>query len=769
VTATINLGYPRIGAKRELKRALEGYWKGASSAAHLQRVASTIRSANWRGQQEAGIDLIPSNDFSLYDHVLDTIALVGAVPPRFAWEGSTVDLDRYFAMARGGQTDGRNVPALDLTKWFDTNYHYLTPEFRRGQQFRWGSTKPLDEFAEAQALGITTRPVLLGPVSFLLLGKARDGEGDFDPLAELLDPLLAVYQEVIAALAARGAAWIQLDEPCFVQDRGRGELAALRRAYQALATAKGTGRLLIQTSYGSVADAYETLAGLPIDALGLDLVRGAANLPLLERHGFPADKMLAAGIVDGRNIWRNDLAASLQTLERLARHVPAERLLIGPSCSLLHVPLDLDLETGTTLDPELRSWLAFARQKLGEVAILRSGLDDGRPAIGAALTAAQQALASRRDSPRTRDPAVRAQVAHLGSMEARRPHPFAQRRPRQRAELTLPPLPTTTIGSFPQTAEVRQARARFARGAMSAPAYDDFIAGQIAAVIRLQEELGLDVLVHGEPERSDMVEYFGEQLDGFAFTEHGWVQSYGSRCVRPPILYGDVRRPHPMTVRWATYAQSLTTKPVKGMLTGPITMLNWSFVRDDQPRAETAWAVALALREEVADLERAGIRIIQIDEPALREGLPLRRAERAAYLAWTVQAFRLVSSAVRDETQIHTHMCYSAFGDIIDTISALDADVLSIEHARSDLDLLEDFRREHYDKAIGPGVYDVHSPRIPTVEEIVANLRAVLTVIEADLLWVNPDCGLKTRAYPEVTAALRNMVTGAEELRKALP
>jgi 5-methyltetrahydropteroyltriglutamate--homocysteine methyltransferase len=585
----------------------------------------------------------------------------------------------------------------------------------------------------------------------------------------LLDPLLAVYQEVIGALAARGAAWIQLDEPCFVQDRGPGEFAALQRAYQALAEIKGKSRLLVQTYYGSVGDAYETLAGLPVDALGLDLVRGTANLPLIERHGFPADKMLAAGIVDGRNIWRNDLAASLATLERVVHHVPAERLLVGPSCSLLHVPLDLALETGTALDPELRSWLAFARQKLDEVATLRTGLDGGRSAIGPALAAAQQAAKSRRDSPRTRSPAVRARVAQLGSLEARRPHPFALRRPVQRAALALPRLPTTTIGSFPQTAAVRRARAQFAQGAMSAAAYDDFIAGQIRAVIRLQDDLGLDVLVHGEPERSDMVEYFGEQLDGFAFTEHGWVQSYGSRCVRPPILYGDVRRPHPMTVRWATYAQSLTTKPVKGMLTGPITMLNWSFVRDDQPRAETAWAVALALREEVADLEAAGIRIIQIDEPALREGLPLRRAERAAYLDWAVRAFRLVSSGVRDATQIHTHMCYSAFGDIIDTISALDADVLSIEHARSDLDLLEDFRRERYDKEIGPGVYDVHSPRVPTGEEIVANLRAVCTVIDADLLWVNPDCGLKTRDYPEVTAALRNMVTATDALRRALP
>ncbi len=765
MTTTINLGYPRIGAKRELKRALEGYWKGTLSAAHLQRVAAVIRSTNWRIQRDAGIDLIPSNDFSLYDHVLDTMALVGAVPPRFGWDGSAVDLDLYFAMARGGQGHGHDVPALDLTKWFDTNYHYLVPEFYRGQQFRWASRKPLDEFAEARALGVGTRPVLLGPVSFLLLGKVADEHSNFDPLVELLDPLLAVYREVLASLAERGAAWVQFDEPCFVQDRGPRELAALQHAYQVLAASKGSTRVLIQTYFGSVGEAYEMLAGLPVDALGLDLVRGTANLSMIERYGFPDDKRLAAGIVDGRNVWRNDLTTSLDTLDRLVRHVPSERLIIGTSCSLLHVPLDLNLETMRTLDEELRPWLAFARQKLDEVAILRRGMDEGRTTIATALTDAQHATESRRVSERTRTPAVRAQVTQLGPTEARRASPFAQRRSRQHATLRLPRFPTTTIGSFPQTAEVRQARAQFAGGAMSAEEYDGFIARQIEAVIRLQEEIGLDVLVHGESERSDMVEYFGEQLDGFAFTEHGWVQSYGSRCVRPPILYGDVRRTQPMTVRWATYAQSLTPKPVKGMLTGPITMLNWSFVRDDQPRAETARAVALALREEVADLEAAGIRVIQIDEPALREGLPLRRAERAAYLDWAVQAFRLVSSGVRDETQIHTHMCYSTFGDIIDAISDLDADVLSIEHARSDLDLLEDFRRAHYAKEIGPGVYDVHSPRVPTVEEMIANLRAVLTVIDADLLWVNPDCGLKTRDYPEVTAALRNMVAAVRLLR----
>ena len=770
MAATINLGYPRIGPRRELKRALEGYWKGTLGTEQLRRTASEIRTANWAAQRDAGIDLIPSNDFSLYDQMLDMIALVGAVPRRYGWDGGPVDLDLYFAMARGEQDRRRDVPALEMTKWFDTNYHYLVPEFHPGQRLHLGGTKPLDEFKEAKALGITTRPVLIGPVSFLLLGKVRDEDdsgANFDPLVDLLDPLVAVYRQIIGTLASEGATWIQLDEPCFAQDRGPREWAALERAYAALAESKGGAKLLVQTYFGHLDASYGALAALPVDALGLDLVRGSQNLASIERHGFPADKVLAAGVVDGRNVWRNDLETSLDTLERLASRVPHERLMIGPSCSLLHVPLDLNDESEQTIDPELRSWLAFARQKLDEVALLRRGLDEGRMAVAAELEASRRAQESRRISRRTRQPEVRERLARVSTAEEQRASPAVVRRVAQQAALHLLPFPTTTIGSFPQTAAVRRARADLTTGAISQAEYDGFITRQIEEVIRLQEELGLDVLVHGEFERNDMVQYFGEQLDGFAFTARGWVQSYGSRYVRPPIIYGDVRRPRPMTVRWATYAQSLTTKPVKGMLTGPVTILNWSFVRDDQPRSETARAVALALRDEVADLEAAGIRVIQIDEPALREGLPLRRSEWAAYLDWSVRAFRLASSGVRDETQIHTHMCYSEFNDIIEAISDLDADVISIENSRSDLELLDVFRRFRYDKGIGPGVYDIHSPRVPPTEEMAANLGAATTVLDRDLIWVNPDCGLKTRDYPETTAALKNMVAAAHALRGA--
>jgi 5-methyltetrahydropteroyltriglutamate--homocysteine methyltransferase len=772
MAVTLNLGYPRIGARRELKRAVEGYWKGKLDAEELRKTAAEISAANWATQRDAGIDGIPSNDFSLYDQVLDTIALVGAVPPRYGWDGGAIDLGLYFAMARGEQDEQRDVPALEMTKWFDTNYHYLVPEFRPGQSFTLSSTKPFDEHAEAQAQRIWTRPVLLGPVSFLLLGKVREEDArgqSFDPLEELLEPLVAVYKEVIGRLAAQGAECIQLDEPCFVQDRGPREWEALHRAYKVLGDpeVKGEAKLLLQTYFGHVGESYETLVTLPVDAIGLDFIRGAKNLDLIEQHGFPSEKWLAAGVVDGRNVWRNDLEASLTTLERIARRVPSDRLMIGPSCSLLHVPFDLDQESDRTVDPELRTWLAFAKQKLAEVATIRRGFDEGRRAIAAELDANRAALESRRTSTRTRHPEVRARMAQATAAEEQRANPFAIRQAAQRAALGLPAFPTTTIGSFPQTGEVRRFRNDLKKGAITQAEYDDFIAKQIEGVLRLQERLGLDVLVHGEFERSDMVEYFGEQMDGFAFTENAWVQSYGSRCVRPPIIYGDVRRPRAMTVRWSTYAQSLTDKPVKGMLTGPVTILNWSFVRDDQPRSDTARAVALALRDEVADLEAAGIRIIQIDEPALREGLPLRRTDQAVYLDWAVRAFRLAAAVARDETQIHTHMCYCEFNDAIKAISDLDADVISIENSRSDLELLNAFRQFRYDKEIGPGVYDIHSPRVPSVEEMTSNLRAAITVLDRDLIWVNPDCGLKTRDYPETTAALENMVQAAKELRGA--
>ncbi len=756
-------GYPRIGRHRELKRALESYWAGRSSEEDLLSAAREIRLESWRTQKEAGLGLVPVNDFSLYDHVLDTAALVGAVPAHYGWSGGEVDLDTYFAMARG-RTGDREDRALDMTKWFDTNYHYIVPELARDQEFRLSSDKPFAELAEALEAGIPAKPVLLGPVTFLLLSKAE--HDDFSPLEVLLDGLLPVYQEVVRRLAEGGAEWIQLDEPALVLDTTPGQLEAVRRAYEVLAGAKGSAKLLLQTYFGHVGEAYETLASLPVDGVGLDLVRGRDNLELVERQGFPEDKWLAAGIVDGRNVWVNDLNASLAVLDRLGRHVPSERLMLSSSCSLLHVPIDAGLER--ELDPEVRSWLAFAEQKLHELAVLTRALNEGKEAVADDLRASARAVEDRARSPRRNNPEVQRRLEALTERDTRRASSYAERSLAQRRELDLPPLPTTTIGSFPQTPDVRAARRRFEKGEITAEEYEGFIEGKIRDLIALQEELGLDVLVHGEYERNDMVQYFGEQLDGFAFTRHGWVQSYGSRCVRPPIIYGDVSRPHPMTVRWSTFTQSLTRRPVKGMLTGPVTILNWSFVRDDQPRAVTCRQIALALHDEVLDLEAAGIRVIQIDEPALREGLPLRHAEWDEYLRWAVECFRIASSGVRDTTQIHTHMCYSEFGDIMDAISDLDADVLFIENARSDLELLEVFRRHGYDKGIGPGVYDVHSPRVPPTKEMADNVRATLGVLRNVQIWVNPDCGLKTRRPEEATAALRNMVAAAHEVRKEL-
>ncbi len=758
-----NLGYPRIGRRRELKRATEGYWAGKVSAEELFRTASEIRAANWRRQQSAGIALIPSNDFSFYDQTLDTIALVGAVPSRYRWDGESVDLDTYFAMARGAQREGLDVTALEMTKWFDTNYHYLVPELTPGQAFHLASTKPFDEFEQARALGILTKPVLLGPVSFLLLGKSRvDG---FDPL-DMLDRLLPVYRQVIAGLAERGAQWIQLDEPCFAQDRTDRERAALARAYADLAEARGTANLLVQTYFGHVEDSYQTLAGLPVQGIGLDLVRGRKNLDLIAANGFPSDKLLAAGVVDGRNVWATDLSATLDLIDRLLAWITPERLLINPSCSLLHVPIDVRLEEGH-LDPRLLEWLAFAEQKLDEVVTLTRAVNEGRESVSPTLEENAAALDRRRQSDWVHQPAVAERVAAVRPDDARRSEDYPRRREAQQRSLNLPPFPTTTIGSFPQTADVRRNRNRLQKGEISQEEYDRFIAEEIRKLIALQEELGLDVLVHGEFERSDMVEYFAEHLDGFATTTNAWVQSYGSRYVRPPIIYGDVSRPEPITVRWSTYAQSLTSKPVKVMLTGPVTILNWSFVRDDQPRSETCKQIALALRDEVRDLEAAGLRVIQVDEPALREGLPLRRGDWPTYLEWAVTCYRLATGVARPETQVHSHMCYSHFDDIIEAIAALDADVISMSNSRSDLELLDTFRRFAYRQEIGPGVYDIHSPRVPSVEEMRRNLFAASEVLDRAQLWVNPDCGLKTRRWEEVIPALRNMVQAARDLRGA--
>ncbi len=802
-------GYPRIGAQRELKRATERYWDGRLSREELEETGRELRLDAWRRMHDASIDLIPSNTFSFYDHVLDTTAMVGAVPARYGWDpagasdrgtggasaggnsgGGAVDLDLYFAMARGAQDarSGLDVTAMEMTKWFDTNYHYLVQELSAGTRFRLASTKPLDEYLEARAAGIETMPVLLGPLTYLLLGKGHDERGavdhDFDRLS-LLPQLLEVYSALLGRLRDAGAQWVQLDEPALVLDRTPEELAALRTAYETLAAAAGSAsgasegdhsasgdsanvgmQLLVQTYFGDVDNAYHALAALPVAAIGLDFHRGQRNIDLLRRHGPPGGKRLVAGVVDGRNVWINDLTASLELLSELGSLVGEDRLIVASSCSLMHAPVELEREE--RLDPDLRSWLAFANQKVEEVATLARALDD-REQAAERFAANAAALESRRRSERVNNPRVRERVASTSEADYRRRGSVTERRTAQRARFALPAFPTTTIGSFPQTPELRRARSRRESGDLDEAEYDRVIEDEIERVIRLQEEIGLDVLVHGEPERNDMVEHFGERLDGFAFTRFGWVQSYGSRYVKPPIIFGDVARPGPMTVRWARYAQSLTERPVKGMLTGPVTILNWSFVRDDQPRSETCRQIALAIRDEVMDLEDAGIGVIQIDEPALREGLPLRRGDWTSYLGWAVPCFRLATSGVRDETQVQTHMCYAEFNEVIGAISDLDADVLLIENARSGAELLEVFRDFRYEKQIGPGVYDIHSPRVPTAEEMAAHLRDATAVLDRDLLWVNPDCGLKTRRYEETEPSLRHLVQAAKSMREQPP
>ncbi|HWK80008.1 MAG TPA: 5-methyltetrahydropteroyltriglutamate--homocysteine S-methyltransferase [Thermomicrobiales bacterium] len=762
-------GYPRIGTHREVKKALEAFWAGKITAGELVDAADAVRDAGWATQATAGLDLLPVNDFSFYDQVLDTIGLFGAVPARYGWSGDTVDMDTYFAMARG-RTGDHDVPAMEMTKWFDTNYHNIVPELGPETVFRIAGGKPayMLRAAQERGHGHRTKVVLLGPVTFLALAKPTvDG---FDPLT-LLDRLLPLYTEVVKGLAtgsdgAQGAAWIQIDEPILVTDYPEGTLAALERAYAAIAAVKGDAKVIVQTYFDHVGESYETLVNLPVDGIGLDLVRGRKNLDLIAEHGFPKDKILVAGVVDGRNVWINDLTASFDTLTALAERVGAGHLHVSTSCSLQHVPYDVSRETG--IDPEIRSWLAFAEQKLAEVVLLAKGLREGRDAIAADLDARSALLTAASQSPKRRNPAVQERLAALPANATDRALPYAERAAIQQERLHLPLLPTTTIGSFPQTPELRVARRKADAGELSQAEYEAFLEGQIRDVIAHQEALGIDVLVHGEPERNDMVQYFGEQLDGFAFTQQGWVQSYGSRYVRPPVIVGDVSRPRPMTVRWATFAQSLSDKPVKGMLTGPVTILNWSFVRDDQPREVTCKQIALAIRDEVSDLEQAGIAIIQIDEAALREGLPLHRADWGHYLDWAVASFRITAAGAAPETQVHTHMCYSEFGDIFGAISDLDADVISIENARSGLELLRSFREQGYDKGVGPGVYDIHSPRVPPVDEIARNLEATLSVLDRERVWVNPDCGLKTRKAPETEAALRNMVEAAQQVRATI-
>jgi len=764
------LGFPRIGPRRELKTALEGYWSGKTAAAALLRDAAALRAAAWARQHGAGVTHIPSNDFSLYDHVLDTSVMVGAIPAAYGWTGGAVPIETYFAMARGSSGHdegcahghgGGDLPALEMTKWFDTNYHYMVPEFVPVQNFTLASTKPIDEFLEAKSLGYHTRPVLLGPVTYLLLGKGRDRA--LDPLS-LLPGLLPVYQEVLGRLSAAGADWVQIDEPALVLDLDDRTWAAFGAAYAILAHDMPALKLLLTTYFGGLAKNLDTALSLPVAGLHLDLVRAPDQIDTVLSKA-PEELVLSLGVIDGRNIWRADLAALLDKIEPIVEARGADRLMLAPSCSLLHVPVDLARETD--LVPEIRNWLAFAVQKLYELDVLRRSIDDGRDAVSAALAASGEAALSRKTSPRIHDPAVQARMIAVTPEMSRRPVPFEERRQRQQRRLGLPPFPTTTIGSFPQTAEVRKARAAHAKGALDDAGYTAFLRQETETAVRWQEEIGIDVLVHGEFERNDMVQYFGEQLSGYAFTKHGWVQSYGSRYVRPPIIFGDVSRPKAMTVEWSAYAQSLTPKPMKGMLTGPVTMLQWSFVRDDQPREQTCRQIALALRDEVIDLEKAGIGIIQIDEPAIREGLPLRKAEWQDYLDWAVDCFRLTSCGVADATQIHTHMCYSEFNDIIASIGAMDADVISIETARSKMELLEAFTAYRYPNEIGPGVYDIHAPRLPSTSEMAELLAKASERLATDQLWVNPDCGLKTRSWEEVRPALVNMIEAARQARAA--
>lgn len=749
------LGFPRMGRRRELKVALETFWRGETDAAALLDTARELRQRHWRQARAAGVCSVPVNDFSLYDHVLDTAVLFDAVPERYRALRQKDPLAGYFAMARGGH----GLHALEMTKWFDTNYHYLVPELHAGQRFQLAGDKPLTEWREAQALGLDARPVLLGPVSFLRLAKTTDGS---DSLA-LLDALLPAYAQLLEQLADAGVPWVQLDEPCLALDLDAASRKAYAHAYDTLARGR-TPKRLLATYFGALDDNLTLANQLPVDGLHVDLARAPEQLDAV-LAALPAGRVLSAGVVDGRNIWRSQPARVLPLLEKALAKLGTDRLWLAPSCSLLHVPIDAAQET--TLTSELRGWLAFALQKLEELKQYAQAIA-GDDAARAALSGQDALLAARAKAPGVQRNDVRARLNGLSPQAAQRRSALTHRRVVQTESLALPLLPTTTIGSFPQTDALRHARAEHRAGRLDNDAYDDFLAEEIALALRHQESIGLDVLVHGEPERNDMVEYFGEQLEGFAFTRQGWVQSYGSRCVKPPLIWGDVARPAPMTVRWSAYAQSLTKKPVKGMLTGPVTVLQWSFVRDDLPRETVCRQLALALRDEVHDLEAAGIQVIQIDEPALREGLPLRHAQQANYLEWAVQCFRIAAGGVRDTTQIHTHMCYAEFNDILEAVAALDADVISIESSRSRMELLAGFEQFRYPGDIGPGVYDIHSPRVPGHAEITDLLRKAMTVLDPSQLWVNPDCGLKTRNWAEVIPALEAMVGAARTLRGEL-
>ena len=758
-----NPGYPRMGANRELKKACEQYWAGTMSREELLRAGRSIRQLNWKLQQDAGIDLVPCNDFSFYDHVLDMSLLLGAIPDRYAPVVTDVkdntEIDLYFAMARGYQKDGLDITAMEMTKWFDTNYHYIVPEFSAGQQFKLFSTKVFNDFTGAkETMGAIPKPVLVGPVSYLLLGKEK--EPGFHRI-DLLKRLLPVYIEVLQKLEKQGAVWVQLDEPFLCVDLTEKEKQAFQYAYREIKAKCPALKILVATYFEGLQENTALAVNLPVCALHIDLVRAPQQLEEILKL-IPAKLSLSLGVVDGRNIWKNDYTVSIRHVNNAVAAIGEERVMISPSCSLLHTPFDLDNET--EIAPEIKNWMAFAKQKLQEVNDLYRVWTGNTTLLGIN----QQALESRRNSALIHKPAIKQRVAAITDKDASRANEFAVRQQIQQKRFALPLFPTTTIGSFPQTNDIRQLRARLKKGDITEQQYDQEIEKATINVIQWQEEAGLDVLVHGEFERNDMVEYFGERLDGFLFTQNGWVQSYGSRCVKPPVIFGDVSRPRDMTVRWSSFAQAHTKQLVKGMLTGPVTILQWSFVRDDQPRSVTAFQIALAIRDEVVALEKAGIKMIQIDEPAIREGLPLRKKDWAAYLDWAVKAFRISASGVKDETQVHTHMCYSEFNDIIEHIAHMDADVITIETSRSQMDLLEAFAHFKYPNEIGPGVYDIHSPRVPGVKEMVELLEKAAQLLPAGNIWVNPDCGLKTRKWPETQEALKNMVQAAREARERI-
>ena len=762
---TQTIGYPRIGVQRELKKAVEKYWKKQIAAEALQKQARQLRETHWRTQRNHRIDCISSNDFSLYDQMLDMSVLFNCIPKRFQEIQEQEDeLTLYFAMARGLQNDNHDVKALEMTKWFNTNYHYLIPEFRRDQEFSLNTTKIISEYQEAKALGIDTKPVLIGPVTYLILGK--ESEEGFNRL-DLLPKLIAVYQQLITELENVGVSYIQMDEPIFSLTLETKTQQALQFAYQELATTCKQSKIVLTNYFGAYEDNLELACTLPVEVLHFDLVNGQKDLSFITDHPDKfQDKILSLGLVDGQNIWKNDFTSSKEIIRNVVHQYGEERIWIATSCSLLHSPYDLDLETNPQLEP-IKSWLAFGKQKLAELHTL-THYDSREEKWIKAFVENEKIQQDRRTSALIHNAHVQQRVSAVAESDYHRKLPFAERQELQKKKLNLPFYPTTTIGSFPQTAEVRKQRRAFKNQTSSQETYDQFLREETEATIRFQEEAGLDVLVHGEYERNDMVEYFGEQLDGFAFTQNGWVQSYGSRCVKPPVIYGDVSRPEPMTIKWSSYAQSLTRRPVKAMLTGPVTILQWSFVRNDQTHEKTCTQIALAIRDEVRDLEKAGLSVIQIDEPALREGLPLREKDWKSYLQWSVAAFRLASSGVQDNTQIHTHMCYASFNDIIEDIARLDADVITLEASRSKMELLEAFADFKYPNEIGPGIYDIHSPRVPSIQEITVLLERAQQFIPVQNLWVNPDCGLKTRDWPETKEALIHMVAAAKKLRERI-